>query len=326
MSKNIVVLDAHTLSPLAIGETSAVDPSWDGLASQGALTLHARTPAAGVAERAKDAHILLTNKALVPADVIDQIPGLEYIGVMATGINIVDVAAAKARGITVTNVPGYSTNSVAQIVFSLIFELAGRVGETAQTVREGRWAASPDFCYTLSPWTELAGKTLGIVGFGAIGAAVAKIADALEMRVLVHSRSEKPSPVPVEWTSLDRVLEESDVISLHCPLTPQTEKMINAGSLALMKPGARLINTGRGPLIDEAAVADALTSGHLGGFGADVLSKEPPPASNPLLAAPRAVITPHIAWASIEARRRLMGEICENLRAYLAGSPRNVVG
>jgi len=326
MSKKIVVLDAHTLSPLAPGESSAVDPSWDSLASLGSLVLHARTPAGEVAERAKGAEILLTNKALVPAHVIHALPSLEYIGVMATGTNIVDVAAAKARGITVTNVPGYSTNSVAQTVFSLLFELCSRAGETAQTVRDGRWAACPDFSYTLSPWSELSGKTFAIVGFGAIGAAVAKIADALGMKVLIHSRTEKPAPVAVEWTTLERVFAEADVISLHCPLTPQTEKMINAESLGRMKAGARLINTGRGPLLDEAAVAEALHSGHLGGFGADVLSTEPPSADNPLLTAPRSVITPHIAWASIEARQRLMREIGENLRAYLAGSPRNIVG
>jgi glycerate dehydrogenase len=323
--KKIVVLDGHTLSPLSPGQTSSSHPSWNELAALGDLTIHERTPAAEVAARAKGAQILLTNKALVPAAVLEALPDLQYIGVMATGTNIVDVAAAKERGIVVTNVPGYSTNSVAQIVFSLLFELCGRVGETSLAVREGRWASCEDFCITLSPWTELAGKRFGIVGFGAIGAAVARIAHALEMEVVVHSRTEKPAPVPVQWVDLETLLATSDAISLHCPLTPQTEKLIHADSLARMKPGAFLLNTGRGPLLDEAAVAASLHAGHLGGFGADVLSKEPPPADNPLLTAPRAVITPHLAWASIEARRRLMAEIAANLRAWLDGTPRNLV-
>jgi glycerate dehydrogenase len=325
MLPKIVVLDGHTLSPLQPGENSASEPSWEGLASLGDFTLHARTPASEVAGRAEGAQILLTNKALVTAETIHSLPDLAYIGVMATGTNIVDLAAAKERGIVVTNVPGYSTNSVAQIVFSLLFELCGRTGETAQAVRSGRWAASPDFCFTLSPWTELAGKKFGIVGLGAIGAAVARVAHAMEMEVLVHSRTEKPTPVPVSWVSLEVLLATADVISLHCPLTPETDKFINADSLARMKPGAFLINTGRGPLLDEAAVADSLRAGHLGGLGADVLSKEPPPVDHPLLTAPRTVITPHIAWASIEARQRLMQEVTENVRAFLAGSPRNRV-
>jgi glycerate dehydrogenase len=323
--KKIVVLDGHTLSPLQPGETSPTEPSWDDLASLGQITIHARTPAAEVAACAAGAHVLLTNKALVPAAVIEALPDLEYIGVMATGTNIVDLAAARERGIVVTNVPGYSTHSVAQIVFSLLFELCSRTGETALAVRSGQWAAGPDFTFTLSPWTELAGKRFGIVGFGAIGASVARIAHALDMEVLVHSRTEKPSPVPVQWVDLETLLTTSDAISLHCPLTPETEKLINADSLARLKKGAFLINTGRGPLLDEAAVAASLHAGHLGGLGADVLSKEPPPADNPLLSAPRAVITPHLAWASIEARARLMHEITANLRSYLQGTVRNQV-
>lgn len=325
MKNRIVVLDGHTLSPLQVGQTSSIEPVWDGLAGLGDLVLHARTPASDVATIAQGARLLLTNKAPVTAETIRSLPGLAYIGVMATGTNIVDLDAAKERGIVVTNVPGYSTNSVAQIVFSLLFELCGRIGETALAVRSGRWASCADFCFTLGPWTELAGKTFGIVGFGAIGTAVARIAHALEMDVIVHSRTAKPSPVPVRWVALQELLTTADVISLHCPLTPHTEQLINAQSLAEMKPGAILINTGRGPLLDEAAVARSLHAGHLGGLGADVLSKEPPPPDNPLLSAPRAVITPHIAWASVEARRRLMDEITKNLRAFLDGTPRNRV-
>jgi glycerate dehydrogenase len=325
MKKNMIVLDGFTLSPLEIGQSSVSHPSWDALAALGTLQIFPRTQPDQVVERGKGAEILLTNKARISAEAIAQLPDLKYIGVMATGTNVVDVAAARARGIVVTNVPGYSTASVAQIVFSLLFELSGQVGATAREVRDGRWAACEDFSFTLSPFIELSGKTFGIMGYGAIGAAVAKIADALGMRVLVHSRSEKPGEVPVEWVTLEKLLKASDVLSLHCPLTPQTEKMINAESLATMKPTAFLINTGRGPLIDEAAVADALDAGRLGGFGGDVLSTEPPSPSNPLLQAPRTVITPHIAWASVEARGRLMVKIVENLEAYLSGQPQNVV-
>jgi glycerate dehydrogenase len=215
--------------------------------------------------------------------------------------------------------------SVVQTVFSLLFELAGRIGDTANEVRNGKWAACPDFSFTIAPYYELSGRTLGIVGYGTIGAAVVSVAHALGMKILVNSRSQKDSPTPIQWVPLPDLLAQADIITLHCPLTLDTQGLINSNTLATMKPGAFLINTGRGPLIDEAAVADALHSGHLGGFAADVLTNEPPEESNPLLSAPRTVITPHIAWASVEARHRLMDGIVENLRAHLTGKSQNVV-
>lgn len=324
MSK-IVVLDAHTLSPLQPGETSPIHPSWDELAALGELTLHPRTPVSEVVERSRDAEILLTNKAIVNADHFTALPNLKYVGVMATGVNIVDLAAAKAQGIPVTNVPGYSTMSVAQHVFALLFELAARSGDTNVAVKKGDWANCADFCFTVAPFFEMSGKTLGIVGFGAIGQAVAKIGSALGMKILVHSRTQKESEIPLNWVSLDTLFAESDVITLHCPLTPETKHFINEANLGKMKPTAYLINTGRGPLIDEPALAEALKQGVIAGFGADVLSAEPPPADNPLLSAPNSVITPHIAWASVEARQRLMKILVNNVRAFQAGAPVNVV-
>ena len=321
----IVVLDGYTLSPLKAGETSAQHPSWDGLAEFGELVIHPRTKPADVVERAAGATVLLTNKVILTRDMMAALPDLKYIGVMATGTNVIDLEAAAERGIVVTNVPGYSTNSVVQIVLSLRLEVAGRVGETAATVRDGGWSRSEDFCYTLSPFAELSGKTLGIVGFGAIGSAVARVAVALGMEVCVFSRTRKPTDLPIEWLDLDSLFAKADVISLHCPLTPETKHMINAETLGKMKRGAFLINTGRGPLLDEAAVAEALHSGQLGGLSADVLSAEPPPADNPLIGAPNTVITPHIAWASIEARGRLMQQLGKNLAAFLNGNPVNVV-
>ena len=321
----IVVLDGFTLSPLRPGESSPDHPSWDPLAAIGELEVFDRTPASMVVERASGAQVVLSNKVALPPSTLDALPDLKYVGVIATGTNIIDAADARKRGITVTNVPGYSTMSVVQMVFGLLFELAGRVGETAAAVRNGAWTRSPDFCFSLGPSTELAGRTFGVVGAGAIGLGVAQVAAALNMPILIHSRTPKPTTHPAEWMSLNDLLERADVISLHCPLTPETQCMINDRSLASMKPGAFLINTGRGPLLDEPAVAAALTSGHLGGLGADVLSAEPPPADNPLLSAPRTVITPHIAWATIAARQRLMAAVTNNLTAFLNGSPVNVV-
>ena len=323
--KNIVVLDAHTLSPLQPGEHSPFHPSWDTLAALGPLQLYPRTKSDEVVARAQNAQILLTNKAVVSADHINALPQLEYIGVMATGYNVVDLDAARARGIPVTNIPGYGTASVAQHVFALLLELTARVGATDAAVKNGDWARCPDFCFTVSPFVELAGKTLGIVGYGTIGQAVARIAAAFGMRILATARSPKPSEVPVEWVSREELFRQSDVITLHCPLTEDTRHLINAESLAAMKPSAFLINTGRGPLIDEAALATALKDGVIAGFGGDVLSAEPPSPTNPLLAAPRTVITPHIAWASVEARTRLMGILAKNILDFLAGTPSNIV-
>jgi glycerate dehydrogenase len=323
--KTLVVLDAHTLSPLQPGEHSPLHPDWDALSALGSLQIHARTRPDEVVSRAREAHILLTNKAPVTADHINALPQLEYIGVMATGYNVVDLVAAHARGIPVTNIPGYGTASVAQHVFALLLELAARTGATDAAVKNGDWTRCPDFCFTVAPFFEMAGKTLGVVGFGAIGHAVARIGSAFGMRVIAHSRSPKPSDVPIEWVSREELFSQSDVITLHCPLTEDTRHLINSDSLAKMKSSAYLINTGRGPLIDEPALAAALRNKTIAGFGGDVLSSEPPAAGNPLLSAPHTIITPHIAWASVEARRRLMGILVENVRAFLAGSPANVV-
>jgi glycerate dehydrogenase len=315
---NIVVLDGHTLNP--------GDLAWDELHTLGQLHVHARTQPADVVARALDAEVLLTNKVVLDRQAITALPKLRYIGVLATGFNVVDTVAARERSIPVTNVPGYSTRSVAQVVFALLLELTHHVGHHAQTVRAGRWSRSEDFCYWDTPLIELDGLTLGIVGFGQIGREVARIAQAFGLRVLIHSRT-RPAELPpgAEWVSLPELLARADVVSLHCPLTPDTRHLINQERLALMKPAAFLLNTGRGPLVDEAALADALNAGRLAGAGLDVLSVEPPPPTNPLLSAKNCLITPHIAWASKAARQRLMQITAANLRAFLAGQPQNVV-
>ena len=324
--KNIVVLDAHTLSPLQPGEHSSQHPSWDALSALGSLTLYPRSKSGEVVPRSADAEIIFSNKTVISADHIAALPRLEFIGVMATGTNVIDLDAARARNIRVTNVPGYGTASVAQHVFALLLELAVGAGRSNAAVKNGDWVRCPDFCFTVSPITELAGKTLGIVGFGGIGQAVARIGAAFGMRILVHSRTQKPFDLPVDWAySLEQLFSESDAITLHCPLTPETNQFINHDNLAKMKRSAFLINTGRGPLIDEPALAEALKNGIIAGYGADVLSQEPPTADNPLLRAPNTVITPHNAWASVEARTRLMNTLAENLRAFLSGSPINTV-
>lgn len=306
----IVVLDGHTLNP--------GDLSWDSLGEIGTVTVHARTAAADIVARSRDATVLLTNKVPLSADTLAQLPALKFISVLATGHNIVDSAAARARGIPVSNVPAYGTASVAQHVFALLLELTQRTGHHAQTVREGRWVKSPDWSYWDGALIELSGRTLGIVGAGRIGQATGKIGEAFGMKV-------KYAPRTGGRAALEAVLRESDVVSLHCPLTPETKHLINAETLGWMKPGAFLINTGRGPLIDEPALAAALHSGAIAGAGLDVLSAEPPSADNPLLDAPRCLITPHLAWATTAARRRLMQVTVDNLRAFLLGRPQNVV-
>ncbi len=323
--KKIVVLDGFTLNPLPLEESSPLHPSWQGLAELGDLEVFARTAASSVADVAKDAEILLTNKTPIPADTIAGLPNLEYIGVMATGTNVVDLIAARARGIPVTNVPGYAAMSAVQMVFSLLFELTGKIGASAKAVQDGKWSECPDFSFTIAPFFEMSGKTLGIVGFGAIGEAVAAVGSALGMNVIVSSRTQKESKVPVRWTSLEELFQSADVISLHCPLTPETDKLINADSINKLKRGAWLINTGRGGLIDEVALAEGLAEGKLAGYGADVLLSEPPAPDNPLILAPNTVITPHIAWASVEARKRLMDGVVGNVQAFLSGTPQNVV-
>ena len=308
----LVVLDGHTSNP--------GDLSWAPLEALGELTVHARTAPAQVAARIAAADVVLTNKTQLSADQLEQAPQLRGIAVLATGHDIVDAAAAGRRGLPVCNVPEYGTASVAQAVFALLLELSNHTGGLAAGVRQGRWSACPDFCYWDAPLLELAGLRFGVVGHGRIGAAVARIARAFGMEVLSHRHS--PGPEDID---LDTLLTASDVVSLHCPLTPQTRGLINANRLARMKPGALLINTGRGPLIDEDALTAALASGRLGGAGLDVLSVEPPAADHPLLRAPNCLITPHVAWASRAARERLIAASAANVAAILAGRPIHVV-
>ncbi|MCE5252053.1 D-2-hydroxyacid dehydrogenase [bacterium] len=316
--EKIVVLDGYTLNP--------GDLSWDALRELGDCDIHDRTGPPDVLRRAAGAGIVLTNKTVLDRPVIDKLPKMRYIGVMATGYNVVDLDAARERGIPVTNVPAYSTMSVAQMVFALLFEMTQHVAHHSGTVRIGRWTSNPDFCYWDYPLIELDGLTMGIVGFGRIGRTVARIASAFGMKVLVYDISPfQPDSAGVIFTDLDTVFMTSDVVTLHCPLTPESEGMINAARLALMKPSAYLVNTGRGPLVNPYDLAEALNTGKIAGAAMDVLPVEPPPADNPLLNAKNCIITPHIAWATRAARSRLMGIVVDNVRAFLAGNPKNVV-
>ena len=318
----IVVLDGYALNP--------GDLSWEGFENLGDCAVYERTPKELLIERAAGAEVLLTNKVVLGREEMEQLPQLRYIGVLATGFNVVDTEAAREKNITVTNVPAYSTASVAQMVFALLLEMTQQVGHHSRLVREGRWAASPDFCFWDRPLVELEGLTLGVVGFGAIGRRVAVLARAFGMEVLVHTgHPEKYRDTAegreVRFTGLDELFGQSDVVSLHCPLTEATQGMVDGRRLALMKPSAFLINTGRGPLIDEAALSEALNAGRIAGAGLDVLSAEPPTAEYPLLAARNCCVTPHIAWATRAARARLMETAVENLAAFIKGKPRNVV-
>lgn len=314
---SITVLDGHTLNP--------GDLSWDSLLALGGCAIHERTPAALTVERAADAEIVLTNKVVLDKATISQLPRLRYIGVTATGTNVVDLAAARERSITVTNVPGYGTTSVAQLAFALLLELAHRTGDHSISVRSGDWSRSPDFCYWNSPLVELDGLTLGLIGYGEIARHVATIARAFGMRILVHTRTPGPDGDGVRFVGLDSLFRDSDVVSLHCPLTPDTKGIVGPRTLALMKPSAFLVNTARGPLVDEAALAEALDDGRIAGAGLDVLSAEPPPADNPLLRARNCIITPHFAWATKAARERLLSITVANIRSFLAGTAQNVV-
>ncbi len=314
----IVVLDGYTLNP--------GDISWSTIEALGNTTIYDRTPLDKVVSRCIDADIVLTNKVPLREDVLQQLPRLKYIGVLATGYNIIDLEAASRQGIVVTNIPAYSTTSVVQLVFAHLLNISNRVQLHSDSVRRGDWASCHDFSYILSAQTELYGKTIGIVGFGNIGSAVAAVAHALGMRVVaLTSKSADKLPAYVTPLSLDELLATSDVVSLHCPLTDKTHHLINSQTLGQMKEGAILINTGRGPLLDEQAVADALNSGRLAALGADVLSSEPPSADNPLLTARNCYITPHIAWATREARLRLMQIETDNIAAFIAGAPINQV-
>lgn len=315
----IVVLDGYTLNP--------GDLSWGSLEEYGELIVHDRTSANEIVERAEGAEMVFTNKVPLDAKTLEQLPDLKYIGVLATGYNIVDTDQAKEKGIMVTNVPGYSTASVVQLTFALLLELCHRMQRHSDSVMNGKWSRSPDFCFWDYPLVELAGKTMGIIGFGGIGQNVADVASVFGMDVLGHSRTQtdQSQRKNFQWASLDDLLEHSDVVSIHCPLTPQTKGLINASALLKMKKSAFLLNTSRGPIVVEEDLAAALNSGVIAGAGLDVLSIEPPPPDNPLFTAKNCLITPHIAWATKEARVRLMAVAVNNLAAYLAGKPVNVV-
>ncbi|MFC4302334.1 D-2-hydroxyacid dehydrogenase [Cohnella boryungensis] len=317
----IVVLDGYLLNP--------GDLSWLELEKLGEVFVYDRTPADLIAERAEGAQIVLTNKTPLRAETIDRLPELRYIGVIATGFDNVDVRAARERGITVTNVPAYSSASVAQLVFALLLELCHRVGLHNESVHEGDWSRSPDFSFWRTPLIELEGRTMGIVGLGDIGRRVAKLALAFGMRVVAVSRTKKELPVElpdVELVELEDLYAQSDVVSLHCPLTEATKGMIHRGSLSAMKRSAFLINTGRGALVVEEDLAEALRSGTIAGAGLDVLSKEPPAPDHPLIGVPNCYITPHIAWATHAARSALMSGVVRNVERYLAGETENSVG
>ncbi len=315
---HIVVLDGHTLNP--------GDLAWDALQAMGSCEIYDRTPPDQVVSRAQGAQIVLTNKTVLSRESIQRLPQLKYIGVLATGYNVVDVEAAKRHGVCVTNVPAYGTPSVAQMVFAHVLNLTQHVAEHAQSVRAGDWSHSEDFCYWNFPLVELAGLTMGIVGFGRIGRRTARVARAFGMKVIYHDISTVLVPSSeAQPVDLDTLFRDSDVVSLHCPLTQANRGLVNQQRLEMMKPGAFLINTSRGPLVDEPALAEALNAGRIAGAGLDVLCDEPPRADNPLLSARNCYITPHIAWATRSARQRLMEIAISNVRAFLEGNPQNVV-
>ena len=318
LSQNIVVLDGFTLNP--------GDLSWDELEALGLCTVYDRTLPEDIVQRARDAAIVLTNKAVLDRSIIESLPNLRYIGIMATGYNVVDLEAARERGIPVTNVPEYATGSVVQHVFALLLELTQHVGLHSASVHSGEWTSNADFSYWKQPLIELEGLTIGVVGFGRIGKTVTQMAITCGMPVLVTDVTEIATGDPtIQFVDLDKLLRESDVVTLHCPLTPETAGMINDARIGLMKSSAYFINTSRGPLVDEAALAKALSEGRIAGAGLDVLSIEPPLPDNPLLSAPNCYITPHIAWATQASRRRLMAAVTANVKAFMDGVPRNVV-
>jgi len=314
----IVVLDGYTLNP--------GDNPWDAVAALGELTVHDRTPPALTVERAKDADIVLTNKALITADDLAQLPKLKFIGILATGFNIVDVAAARKRGIAVSNVPEYSTRSVAQYVMAAMLEFCHRLRRHSDLVQGGAWVRSTDFAFWDAPLLDLEGKTIGIVGFGRIGQEVGRLAHAFGMKVIAHSRSRSQKvDYPMEWRDLDDLFAEADAVSLHCPQTADNAGFVNAALLRRMKPSAWFLNTGRGGLVVEADLAQALHEGWIAAAAVDVISREPMTGENPLRGCPNLLITPHIAWATVGARQRLMAATAENIRAFQAGAPVNVV-
>ncbi|MDD6976849.1 MAG: D-2-hydroxyacid dehydrogenase [Prevotellaceae bacterium] len=314
----ITVLDGYGLNP--------GDMSWDELKALGDVEIFDRTPREQVVERAKDSEIILTNKVKIDDEIMSQLPQLMYVGVLATGYNVVDVKAANKRGIIVTNIPTYSTDSVAQMTFAHILTISNRVEHYAIENRKGRWSNNPDFCYWDTPLVDLTGKTLGIVGLGHIGLRVAAIAQQFGMDVFAYtSKTAAELPLGIQKTTLEGLYAVSDILTLHCPLTDETRELINARSIAKMKKGIVIINTGRGQLINEHDVAEALKSGYICGYGADVMSEEPPKEDNELLLQPNAFITPHIAWASMDSRIRLMNQTVNNIKAFMNGRPINVV-
>ncbi|MGB5874703.1 MAG: D-2-hydroxyacid dehydrogenase [Bacteroidota bacterium] len=314
----IVVLDGFTLNP--------GDLSWRALQDLGECQIYDRTPVEEIVPRASGAEIVLTNKTPLSGETIAGLPLLRYIGVLATGHNIVDSDATHQRGIPVSNVPAYGTASVTQMVFAHILNLTMHVAPHAESVRSGKWTRSPDFCFREFPLVELSGLTLGIIGFGRIGSATAKVGISFGMNLIAYDKDSTTIDAPgVQSVGLDEVFRRSDIVSLHCPLTAENRGLVNDTRLQMMKPTSLLINTSRGPLVDEAALARALFSGTIAGAGLDVLSIEPPPTDNPLLTAPNCVITPHIAWATQSARQRLLSTVVQNVKAFLEGSPINVV-
>ncbi len=315
----IVILDAYTTNP--------GDLSWDWLNQYGETEIFDRTPCDKITERVKDADVVITNKTPLTAETIDKMEKCRFIALLSTGYNIVDWEYAAKKGIPVSNIPTYSTMAVAQLVFAFISELCNGVGLHSADVRNGGWSNCPDFCYWKQPLTELCGKTIGIIGFGKIGQAVADIAGAYKMNILAVSghETDQSDRKNFKWASLDGLLRNSDIITLHCPLTEQTTDMVNSEFLSKCKPSAFVINTSRGPVVDEKALADALNSGRIAGAAVDVLSTEPPKSDNPLLSAKNCYITPHIAWAGYETRQRLMGVLKENFKAFFDGKPINTV-
>lgn len=314
----IVNLDGYTTNP--------GDQSWENFNKYGDFVVYDRTDDDQVIDRAKDAEALIINKTVITAEMIEQMPNLKYIGLQSTGYNVVDCEAAKKRGIVVSNIPAYSTTAVAQLTFALIMQITNQVSLHSEAVHNGKWTNCPDFCFTLAPLSELDGKTIGIIGFGSIGQRVSNIAKAFGMKVLVYTPHPKPDVfTDVSFVELDELLSNSDVITCHCPLTPQTENLINKDAIAKMKKSAIVINTSRGPVINDEDLANALNNDEIRGAGLDVLRVEPPEATNPLLTAKNCFITPHIAWAAFETRKRLLDILEDNLRAFVDGKPQNVV-
>ena len=316
----IIILDAFTSNP--------GDLSWDAIEELGELTVYERTTPEEVLERCTGSEVIFTNKVILNSETIEQLPELKYIGVLATGTNVVDLNFAKERGICVTNIPGYSTDSVVQHALALMLHFSSKVSVHNDAVQQGDWVNSIDFSFTLGTLNELSGKTLGIIGLGTIGRKLARVADAMGMKIVAAHQSSMDRlelPYEVEWLPVDEVFALADFLSLNCPLSPETEKVVNAQHLKKMKSSAIVINTGRGPLVDEQALANALNNGTIAGAGLDVLSTEPPAGDNPLLSAKNCVITPHIAWASREARARLIAIAADNLSSFLSEVPQNVV-